>query len=478
MKINGENMSEWSDRITSHAIWEEMNLLGIILDTAAAKENTTTSIWEDIERARTVLSYCGKKLASSDPILLLPSNLSAIHNSFNLMRTEIEAYISDENINHFTTVNLRVDELLTQLRNIPTPPNDELTFISESISSFRSSLGKQLNDVIEEQKLVRAKLKSNSELLAKQENAIVEEQQKLAVLGLELQTQFSTAQDKRATDFATTLADLNTKVSSTISENQTQFSNTQISNQEKFSSVINDAAISFNDALSELNNLQELAEKNFDRDLVRLKNNYEKTAKNLLNEITNHKKQVELLVGVIGNLGVTSGYLKAANHARNAVYIWQFLTVASLAGLIAVAYKMAFPPVLQSAIEQAAAIAVQPEIHSNSSFYQGLAVRVFLSITFGIFAAYSAKQADKQQRIESKNRKLALELEALGAFISPLPVDMQHKFRADLGERSFGIPDNELSQIQVSDPVSVIDLIKSKEFDEVASRFIKFFKNN
>ena len=82
------------------------------------------------------------------------------------------------------------------------------------------------------------------------------------------------------------------------------------------------------------------------------------------------------------------------------------------------------------------------------------------------------------KKIESKNRKLALELEALGAFISPLPIEMQHKFRAELGERSFGMPDSDINKFSENDPVSIIDLLKSKEFEELASRFIKFVKSN
>jgi hypothetical protein len=50
--------------------------------------------------------------------------------------------------------------------------------------------------------------------------------------------------------------------------------------------------------------------------LKALNENYEKAAKNTLQLVDNHRKDVEELVGVIGNLGVTSGYQKTANTAR------------------------------------------------------------------------------------------------------------------------------------------------------------------
>lgn len=471
-------MSKWSERITSHSIWEEMKALGTVLDIVAAKEITETTTFEDIERIRSILTYCGKRLASTDPFLLQPSVLDTFSSLFTLVRSELDALINDNNTNHFITANLRLDELLVQLRNIPTPTNDDLTFISESITSYRNTLDKNLKDLLEDQKALRTALKQNTQLLDTQEKALSVEQQKISVLTTEFQSIFSTTQDKRASDFSLALAELQAKVISSINENQTQFSNTQIANSEKVAGIVAEYTNEFDARLAVLGNMQKTAEQHYEKDLARLKTNYEKGAKSILNEITEHKKQVEALVGVIGNLGVTSGYLKTANHARLMLYVWQFLTITALSGLIVVAYKMAFPPTFLVAIDKAAAIATNHAINSDSVFYQGLAVRVFLSITFGVFAAYAAKQADKQQKIESKNRKLALELEALGAFISPLPIEMQHKFRAELGERSFGMPDSDINKFSENDPVSIIDLLKSKEFEELASRFIKFVKSN
>ena len=209
---------------------------------------------------------------------------------------------------------------------------------------------------------------------------------------------------------------------------------------------------------TQFTNQREAAEKRAQDDLTALKTDYQKSAKTLLEEITDHKRQVEQLVGVIGNLGVTSGYLKVANHARKALYLWQFLTVAALGGLIYFAYVIAFTPPA-----------------AESIFLQGLATRIFLSITVGVFAAYAARQADKSSVVERKNRKLALELEALGPYISPLPVDMQNKFRADLGERSFGVPDGDSQKPTDNSPspANALDVLRSKEAREVIAEVVK-----
>ena len=54
---------------------------------------------------------------------------------------------------------------------------------------------------------------------------------------------------------------------------------------------------------------------------------------------------------------------------------------------------------------------------------------------------------------------------------------MQHKFRADLGERSFGIPDGDLNKQKEADPVTVLDILKSKEAGEILSNILKTKKS-
>lgn len=55
---------------------------------------------------------------------------------------------------------------------------------------------------------------------------------------------------------------------------------------------------------------------------------------------------------------------------------------------------------------------------------------------------------------------------------------MQNKFRADLGERSFGVQDGDSKKSpEAASPATILDLLKSKEFreavDEAINRFAK-----
>lgn len=481
-------MSAWTERIRSHQIWKDLEALGPALDHAASRWGANADALEGIERLRMVLTFCGKRLAATDAELLDPRPLTTISTALTTARTEIEAYSSDLNSAHIVTANAAVDDILGTFASLAGPITpDDLTSLAEAAASYRTAVHKHLQESLALQAELKTAAEANRAQIAELAQQIAAERERLTKLLAEQQTQFSAAQDTRASEHATAQADRQTRFAATISDIQSGFSTAQDSRAKEFSeaqadrqakfsatdaehktqfSAAQDArAKEFSDAQAErvqtlaalvsdftqklnehnnaLNTLRESADKSYQETLATLKAQYEQAAAKILQRIEEHKLDVEKLVGVIGNLGVTSGYQKIANRAQRAMYLWQTLTVLALAGLIYVAYVITFAPAA-----------------SETIFFQGLSTRIFLSVTVGIFAAYAAKQASNNLDIERRNRKLALELEALGPFIAPLPAEMQNKFRADLGERSFGMPDGDGKAATAKDPVTAIDMLK------------------
>jgi hypothetical protein len=99
---------------------------------------------------------------------------------------------------------------------------------------------------------------------------------------------------------------------------------------------------------------------------------------------------------------------------------------------------------------------------------------VFISFTVGILAAYAASQADKYQKAERRAEKLALELEALGPFLAPLPQEKQEAFRLTIGDRSFGLDDGHAAHEK--SPATLADLIGSKELRNLIVDIVKAAK--
>lgn len=502
-------MSQWIDRINDHPIWRELKSFGSSIDTAEKRDDTDINSIDGLERLRTILTFSGKRLASTDPVLINEQTLSRILSSLVNIKADVDAFSTDGIPQHIITANTRADEVIIFLPEILSPITvDDLTVIHESISSYRKTLEKHLQTALIKQQNLQVISDVNETKLRELDEKLALEQQRLSIIVLEHQSQFSTAQDKRASEFATSLTELQSRASNSLAAQQTQFSadqderkssyvKHQIENQGRFEAVIaeynqklKDKDLDFTEKLKLTNDIHE-------DNLKELKNNFEQKAQEILDQVNLRKNEVEKLVGVIGNLGVTSGYQKVANLARQMLFLWQGITIAALAGLIIIAYIMAFPTPkeTQSAtIETSYKTQSKPENQSSeknesvslpkanvqselkpiseSSFYQGLATRIFLSITFGIFAAYAAKQASHFLDMERKNRKLALDLEALGSYIAPLDKAQQDEFRLKIGDRSFGIYDDNTSKSKPNDPVTLINESNIKELYEVMKKIL------
>jgi hypothetical protein len=100
--------------------------------------------------------------------------------------------------------------------------------------------------------------------------------------------------------------------------------------------------------------------------------------------------------------------------------------------------------------------------------------RIFLSVTVAVLAAYAGFQADKERGTEQRNRKLALELEALGPYLASLEKGEQDKFRLELAVKIFG--KDELVQEKQGDrsPATVLDVVsKAKDLRELLVDLVK-----
>ena len=133
------------------------------------------------------------------------------------------------------------------------------------------------------------------------------------------------------------------------------------------------------------------------------------------------------------------------------MWFWQAITVTAMVVLSVLAFRTL--PLLED---------------SKGQFnWGGFAGRVLLLGSLGVIAAYAGSQGDKLFEVEKRNRKLALELEAIGPYLAPLPEDEQNKFRIQIGERSFGRDDGGGGKTHSKSPATILDLLKSKEGKEV-----------
>jgi hypothetical protein len=68
--------------------------------------------------------------------------------------------------------------------------------------------------------------------------------------------------------------------------------------------------------------------------------------------------------------------------------------------------------------------------------------RAFVAITFGIAAAWAAREAEKHQNSERRNRKMELELASISPYLALLPEQTQFEVKKELAQRFFGHTDH------------------------------------
>jgi hypothetical protein len=432
-------MSEWSERFKASAIWKALDELGPNLDNAERREGVESTSLEAIARLRTALAFIGKRLAAADPSLVVVGPVDQAANHLQSASAHVQQFTVDGSPGHLTNANADMDSalmLIAQL-NVPLGPTD-LQALSEAADEYRDSLESNAKRVSASVVILESKSATLNDQLTELSKDISTEHQRLASVTTEFQSQFSAAQDLR----------------------NTEYSSAQASRQEKFTELVVAASESLSkqdlDSASDRRTMLDEHE----TALGVLRADYESKATKLLAEIQGHLSDVEKLVGVIGNLGLTSGYLKTANEAKITSRIWQGVAVTAMGGLIAVAY-LTFLPSIQGGFT-----------------WEGFAGRVFITLTVGVLAAYAASQADKFMSIERRSRTLALELEALGPYVASLPLEKQQEFRLTIGDRTFG-RDDLSGKHDGRSPATTMDVfLKSKEFQSLLKEIVKAIRGS
>jgi len=392
-------MSSYTELFKNHRVWQLLKDIDPLIYNALNREGIDFDTLESISRIKSILAFTNKQLTSADPYLAQMASLENLSVSLQNVTQEVNSFVIDGNPEHITSANMHADSVLSNIAqiNVPTTTKD-FSAAKEAAESYRYGIKKALSDVKSRSSQIDGELTSlkthlddtlpqiNSELtslktqLDEISSGIAAERERLSGIITDFQSQFAATQESRNNEFTAN----------------------QKEQQDNFNKIISDYTQKLEEQNTSFSAQHDDIAKLHKEELENLKKQFVDNSTKLHNEIIERKKEVEKLVGVIGNLGVTSGYLKTANDAKSTVRIWQIVTVGAILGLIEIAC-FAFLPSLTG------------EFH-----WSGFAGRVFVSFTFGILAAYAASQADKYQKVERHNRRLALELEAIGPFIASI----------------------------------------------------------
>lgn len=365
----------------------------------------------------------GKRVAGVDAHTVPFAPLGQLANYLVAANSEVRAFVANGNPGHIANANANADAALTTLPQVTVPAStDDFVAAKEAAERYRIGLDAALAASQATAGKATGEVEGLRARIAELASELGAEKQRLTNLTSDQQAQFSAAQDARSREWT----------------------EDERARSEKFTALTVTHSQSLAEQVTEFSKVRDAARKEHADVLAALRAEFVVSAQQLRSELDVHKAAVEKLVGVIGNLGLTSGHQKAADEARSTSRFWQTLAVIAMSGLISIA------------------VYALVNLTTGEFSWGKFSGRVFASVTFGVLAAYSAAQADKYQKREERNRRMALELEALGPFLAPLPQDKAETFRLSVGERSFGRGEGPSEHAEKS-PATALDVLNSKE---------------
>ncbi len=416
-------MGQWLDRFDNHPVHDQIQSFEQLIASAEGivDEIEDINAIESYERLKLILDAIKSKFDSIDPLLFPVALLQSLDQQIRQVVSEINAFNSNRNVGHLTNANNHADNVLVNLSNIVSPslPRD-IDGIRESVTSFRRSAGQFIRNLEVEHNDLTAKHEALSQQFEGITAEINTQKGRLDTAITQFQQQFSEAEDRR----------------------REQFEQAKDKRKEDYETLVGDIEESFN------SNLEKLQEK-FQSLLDAVNESKDKSYKELtlsteeiIKQIEKQKEKAAELVTIITNSGMVGGYQTVANKAKTSLIIWQVIAVLSFLGLIAfaiVAFKATF---------------------SETLHWGKVGSKVFVAITFGILAAYAARQADKHEEAERKNRKMELELVAIDPYLSELPVETRHKIKEELASRLFAQSENSTVINGSKTSGSIVDLLR------------------
>lgn len=372
-------MSQWVGRFEEHAAHVQLQNYKEKLNEIEAQnaEEPSPEVTEHIERLKYVGNQVETVFSILDPFLAPVGPLDNINQQLAQAIAQCSQFQENGNIGHLTNANNNADAVLVQLNTLPSIRNmEDLESLNEAIVSLRRSVGQHNRYVSDEHKGIQSQIGKAKEELETLETNISTNETRVDEVVSEFQRQFSESEERRRSE-------------STKNEKEQESKFRDL--QEKWSSEF----------------------KEFVENETTQSNNH-------LKEISAHKERAQELIYVIANTGMVGGYQKIADDERKSAFRWQATAVGAFAGLIIFAV-FAFAATLGSDVS-----------------WQAFAARAFVAATFGLLAAYAARQADRHESVERSSRRLELALASIDPYLVNLPEDLQHQVKQELAMKFFG----------------------------------------
>ena len=214
----------------------------------------------------------------------------------------------------------------------------------------------------------------------------------------------------------------------------TSYQNQMAADQKSFADFIEKLRIAFNDG-------QDERKKTFDSEIGTMKSQQQdidneasaqraeiakrgdSVIQSYSDQFEEYRQQVVNIVGIVNTNMFSHRYKAVADDAHNRARIWHIITVI----LILVVGCFAVYSFILTA--------------NDSTNWIRLIAKIFATSTLITGAAYAARQASKQEKVERYSRRIEMELVAIDPFISSLDDERKSALKEEIARRIFGNSD-------------------------------------
>jgi hypothetical protein len=411
-------MSQWIKAVKAHPIHKNLVALTGTLSKVQDSIGARVEHLEILVRIKEIHQLLVEKIENLNPNLIVLDTLDAINSDIGNQNGHLGAYLNNGgDVSNLNQANTYTNSILLRIPNLPSPttPTD-IAGLGNTAASFREDVGRYLREIEEEFTALKRYREQLAGILQALTAEIGAQKGRLDAAIAEFQSQFSQSESTRRDQFTQAEAarlkqftDSRAALDAAFAAIQKQSTEIAESRMLKFTEEMGEFRTSFSKFLKEADENRQVFEKQSNA-----------SVESYIDQIKNQKMRAEDIVSVISNTGMVGGYQRVADEERKQASKWEWITLGSMVGLIAFAIWAFWAT-------------------THTAFNWGLfSSRIFAALTFGILAAYSARQADKHHDLERRNRRVELELASIDPYILPLPEAVRHEVKRQLAERLFG----------------------------------------
>lgn len=216
-----------------------------------------------------------------------------------------------------------------------------------------------------------------------------------------------------------------------------EYQKQMMTDQSEFSRMSESLKSSFNEA-------QEVQKQIFTEKVQELENSSSSLITSFKEKFAGYERQVVNIVGVLDANMFSHKYKQVADDAKKRSIFWHVIAM-----------------VLIVAVGVFAVYAFGIALKEDTSWVK-LVARIFATSTMVTGAAYAARQASKQEKVERYARKIEMELVAIDPFIQSMEEEKQSAIKEEIARKIFGNADGmEIGQNE--EPYVAMDKLTSIE---------------